>query len=43
MIVALRHGKNTEEIMKTSINKLTTVEGLFLSETLLAYAPYFTA
>ncbi len=42
-IVALWQGKNSEEIMKTSIEKLTTVGGLFHSETLLAYAPYFKA
>jgi uncharacterized protein with GYD domain len=42
-IVALWQGKNDEEIMKTSIEKLPTVGGLFHSETLLAYAPYFKA
>ncbi|OLD02698.1 hypothetical protein AUG19_05495 [archaeon 13_1_20CM_2_54_9] len=42
-IVALWQGKNSAEIMKTSIEKLTTVGGLFHSETLLGYAPYFTA
>ncbi len=42
-IVALWQGKNTEEIMKTSIERLTSVGGLFKSETLLAYAPFFKA
>ncbi len=40
-IVALWQAKTPEEIMKTSINQLTNVGGLFRSETLLAYAPVF--
>ena len=42
-IVALWQARTTEEIMKTSINQLTNVGGLFKSETLLAYAPVFKA
>ena len=42
-IVALWQARTPEEIMKTSINNLTTVGGLFHSETLLAYNPVFKA
>src|SRR5206468_690111 len=42
-IVAFWQARTTEEIMKTSINQLTNVGGLFKSETLLAYAPVFKA
>ena len=42
-IVALWQAKTPEEIMKTSVEKLTNLEGLFTSETLLAYAPFFKA
>jgi len=42
-IVALWQAKTTEEIMKTSVERLPNVGGLFKSETLLAYAPFFQA
>ena len=42
-IVALWQAKTTEEIMKTSVERLPNVGGLFKSETLLAYAPFFKA
>jgi len=42
-IVALWQARTAEDIMKTSFEKLTTVGGLFKSETLLAHAPYFKA
>jgi DNA-binding Lrp family transcriptional regulator len=40
-IIALWQAKTAEEIMKTSAEKLSHVGGLFRSETLLAYAPFF--
>jgi len=40
-IVALWQAKNTEEIMKTSVEKVPTLEGIFKSETLLARTPFF--
>ena len=42
-IVALWQARTTDEIMKTSFEKLTNVGGLFKSETLLAHAPFFRA
>ena len=42
-IVALWQARTTDEIMKTSFEKLTNVGGLFKSETLLAHAPFFKA
>ncbi len=42
-IVALWQAKTAEDIVKTSVEKLTNIEGLFKSETLLAYAPFFKA
>src|SRR3989304_957676 len=42
-IVALWQAKTTEQIMKTSVERLPNVGGLFKSETLLAYAPFFQA
>ncbi len=42
-IVALWQAKTSEDIMKASVQKVSNLEGIFKSETLLAYAPFFTA
>lgn len=42
-IVALWQARTSEEIMKTSVERVTNLEGIFKSETLLAYAPFFKA
>ncbi len=42
-IVALWQAKTSEDIVKTSVEKVSNLEGLFNSETLLAYAPFFKA
>ncbi len=42
-IVALWQAKTSEEIMKTSVERVTNLTGIFRSETLLAYAPFFKA
>ncbi len=40
-IVALWQARTSEEIMKTSFEKVSTLNGLFRSETFLAHLPYF--
>jgi len=42
-IVALWQAKTSEDIVKNSVEKVSNLEGLFKSETLLAYAPFFKA
>ncbi len=42
-IVALWQAKTPEDIMKTSTEKLASLPGLFKSETLLTYSPFFRA
>jgi nitrate reductase NapAB chaperone NapD len=42
-IVALWQAKTSEDIVKASFEKVTHLEGIFNSETLLAYAPFFKA
>ncbi|OLD05926.1 MAG: hypothetical protein AUJ07_00495 [Crenarchaeota archaeon 13_1_40CM_3_53_5] len=42
-IVALWQARTSEDIVKTSVEKVSNLEGLFKSETLLAYAPFFKA
>ncbi len=42
-IVALWQARTSEEIVKNSVEKVSNLEGLFKSETLLAYAPFFKA
>ena len=42
-IVALWQARTSEEIVKTSVERVTNLEGIFKSETLLAYAPFFKA
>lgn len=42
-IVALWQARTSEDIMKTSVERVTNLEGIFKSETLLAYAPFFKA
>ena len=42
-IVALWQARTSEDIVKTSVEKVTNLEGIFKSETLLAYAPFFKA
>src|SRR6266571_4460595 len=42
-IVALWQAKTSEEIVKNSVERVTTLPGVFKSETLLAYAPFFKA
>ncbi len=42
-IVALWQARTAEDIVKTSVEKVSNLEGLFHSETLLAYAPFFNA
>jgi transaldolase len=42
-IVALWQARTSEDIMKTSAERITSLPGLFSSETFLAYAPFFKA
>ena len=42
-IVALWQARTSEDIVKASFEKVTHLEGIFKSETLLAYAPFFKA
>src|SRR3989475_11388536 len=42
-IVALWQAKTSEDIMKTSVERISNLTGIFKSETLLAYAPFFNA
>ncbi len=42
-IVALWQARTSEDIMKTSVERVTNLTGIFKSETLLAYAPFFKA
>jgi hypothetical protein len=42
-IVALWQAKTSEDIVKASFEKVNHLEGIFKSETLLAYAPFFKA
>ena len=42
-IVALWQARTSEDIMKNSVERITNLPGLFHSETLLAYAPFFKA
>ena len=42
-IVALWQARTSEDIVKTSVERVTTLPGIFKSETLLAYAPFFKA
>ena len=42
-IVALWQARTSEDIMKNSVERMTNLPGLFKSETLLAYAPFFKA
>jgi nitrate reductase NapAB chaperone NapD len=42
-IVALWQAKTSEDIVKTSVEKVNNLEGIFNSETLLAYTPFFKA
>src|SRR5207244_13264689 len=40
-IVALWQARTSEDFMKNSVERITNLPGLFHSETLLAYAPFF--
>jgi nitrate reductase NapAB chaperone NapD len=42
-IVALWQARTSEEIMKTSVEKVNNLEGILSSETLLAHMPFFKA
>jgi nitrate reductase NapAB chaperone NapD len=42
-IVALWQAKTSEEIVKNSVERVNNLQGIFKSETLLAYAPFFKA
>jgi nitrate reductase NapAB chaperone NapD len=42
-IVALWQARTSEDIMKTSVEKVNNLEGIFSSETLLAHMPFFKA
>jgi nitrate reductase NapAB chaperone NapD len=42
-IVALWQARTSEDIVKTSVERVSNLEGIFKSETLLAYAPFFKA
>jgi nitrate reductase NapAB chaperone NapD len=42
-IVALWQARTSEDIMKNSVERITNLQGLFHSETLLAFAPVFKA
>jgi len=42
-IVALWQARTSEDIVKTSIERVSNLQGIFKSETLLAYAPFFKA
>jgi nitrate reductase NapAB chaperone NapD len=42
-IVALWQARTAEDIMKTSVERITNLPGIFKSETLLAYLPFLKA
>jgi nitrate reductase NapAB chaperone NapD len=42
-IVALWQARTSEDIVKNSVERVTNLQGIFKSETLLAYAPFFKA
>lgn len=42
-IVALWQARNAEDIMRTSFERVSNLQGLFRSETLLAHVPFFKA
>jgi nitrate reductase NapAB chaperone NapD len=42
-IVALWQARTSEDILKTSVEKVNNLEGIFSSETLLAHMPFFKA
>ena len=42
-IVALWQAKTSEDIVKNSVERVTNLQGISKSETLLAYAPFFKA
>ena len=42
-IVALWQARTSEEIMKTSVEKVNSLQGISSSETLLAHTPFFKA
>jgi nitrate reductase NapAB chaperone NapD len=42
-IVALWQARTSEDILKTSVEKVNNLEGIFSSETLLAYTPFLKA
>ena len=42
-IVALWQAKTSEDIVKNSVERVTNLQGIFKSETLLAYSPFFKA
>src|SRR6266496_3137111 len=42
-IVALWQARTSEDIVKTSVERVSQLDGIFKSETLLAYAPFFKA
>jgi hypothetical protein len=42
-IVALWQARTSEDIVKTSVERVSHLDGIFKSETLLAYAPFFKA
>src|SRR2546427_964900 len=42
-IVALWQAKTSEEIVKTSVERVSHLDGIFKSETILAYTPVFKA
>jgi hypothetical protein len=40
-IVALWQARTTDDILKTSVERVNSLPGLFSSETLLAHMPFF--
>src|SRR5437870_10632923 len=42
-IVAVWQAKTSEEIVKTSVERVSHLDGIFKSETVLAYTPVFKA
>jgi nitrate reductase NapAB chaperone NapD len=42
-IVALWQARTSEDIVKNSVERVTNLQGIFHSETLLAHAPFFKA
>ncbi len=42
-IVALWQARTSEDVLKNSVERVTNLEGIFKSETLLAYSPFFKA